>query len=120
MAVPGAVGVAVAPPPRHCAAPGRHLQNRRMQPYTAEFLGTLWLVLAGCGSAALAAGFPEVGIGLLGVSVAFGVAVLTMAFAIGRISGRSSAWRRAPCCHAQPRRLNRQPGLPIRIQKAYR
>ena len=59
---------------------------------TAEFMGTFWLVLGGCGSAVLAAGFPEVGIGLLGVSLAFGLTVLTMAFAIGHISG----------CHLNP------------------
>lgn len=54
---------------------------------TAEFLGTLWLVLGGCGSAVLAAAFPNVGIGLLGVSLAFGLSVLTMAYAVGHISG---------------------------------
>jgi aquaporin Z len=54
---------------------------------TAEFLGTLWLVLGGCGSAVLAATFPEVGIGLTGVSLAFGLTVLTMAYALGPISG---------------------------------
>src|SRR3984957_8301662 len=53
----------------------------------AEFIGTLWLVLGGCGSAVLAAGFPNVGIGLLGVSLAFGLTVLTMAYAVGHISG---------------------------------
>jgi len=53
----------------------------------AEFVGTFWLVLGGCGSAVLAAGFPGVGIGLLGVSFAFGLTVLTMAFALGGISG---------------------------------
>lgn len=53
----------------------------------AEFLGTFWLVLGGCGSAVLAAGFPEVGIGLLGVSLAFGFTVLTGAYALGPISG---------------------------------
>ena len=53
----------------------------------AEFLGTFWLVFGGCGSAVLAAGFPEVGIGLLGVSLAFGLTVLTMAYAFGHISG---------------------------------
>ncbi|MFT6957464.1 MAG: aquaporin Z [Halieaceae bacterium] len=59
---------------------------------SAEFIGTFWLVLGGCGSAVLAAAFPEVGIGLLGVSLAFGLTVLTMAFAIGHISG----------CHLNP------------------
>ncbi len=53
----------------------------------AEFLGTFWLVFGGCGSAVLAAAFPEVGIGLLGVSLAFGLTVLTMAYAVGGISG---------------------------------
>lgn len=53
----------------------------------AEFLGTFWLVFAGCGSAVLAAAFPEVGIGLLGVALAFGLTVLTMAYAVGGISG---------------------------------
>jgi len=60
--------------------------------YGAESLGTFWLVLGGCGSAVLAAAFPNVGIGLLGVSLAFGLTVLTMAFAIGHISG----------CHLNP------------------
>ena len=58
----------------------------------AEFVGTFWLVLGGCGSAVLAAAFPEVGIGLAGVSLAFGLTVLTMAYAIGHISG----------CHLNP------------------
>ena len=58
-----------------------------MKSYGAEFLGTLWLVLGGCGSAVLAAAFPNVGIGLHGVSLAFGLTVLTMAYAIGKISG---------------------------------
>src|SRR4249920_1394450 len=53
----------------------------------AEFVGTFWLVLGGCGSAVLAAAFPEVGIGLTGVSFAFGLTVLTMAYALGPISG---------------------------------
>jgi aquaporin Z len=53
----------------------------------AEFLGTFWLVLGGCGSALLAAGFPEVGIGLVGVSLAFGLTVLTIAYSMGHISG---------------------------------
>jgi aquaporin Z len=63
-----------------------------MKQYGAEFLGTFWLVLGGCGSAVLAAAFPNVGIGLLGVSLAFGLTVLSMAFAIGHISG----------CHLNP------------------
>jgi aquaporin Z len=63
-----------------------------MKAYGAEFLGTFWLVLGGCGSAVLAAAFPQVGIGLLGVSLAFGLTVLTMAYAIGHISG----------CHLNP------------------
>jgi aquaporin Z len=62
------------------------------QKLTAEFIGTFWLVLGGCGSAVLAAAFPEVGIGLVGVSLAFGLTVLTMAYAIGHISG----------CHLNP------------------
>lgn len=63
-----------------------------MKRYAAEFFGTFWLVLGGCGSAVLAASFPDVGIGLLGVSLAFGLTVLTMAFAIGHISD----------CHLNP------------------
>lgn len=58
-----------------------------MKQYGAEFLGTFWLVLGGCGSAVLAAAFPNVGIGLHGVSLAFGLTVLTMAYAVGHISG---------------------------------
>jgi aquaporin Z len=53
----------------------------------AEFLGTFWLVLGGCGSAVLAAAFPNVGIGLLGVALAFGLTLLTMVYTIGHISG---------------------------------
>jgi aquaporin Z len=63
-----------------------------MKALVAEFFGTFWLVLGGCGSAVLAAAFPEVGIGLLGVSVAFGLTVVTMAYAIGHVSG----------CHLNP------------------
>ena len=58
-----------------------------MKKLVAEFIGTLWLVLGGCGSAVLAAGFPKFGIGFLGVSIAFGLTVLTMVYAIGHISG---------------------------------
>jgi len=53
----------------------------------AEFFGTFWLVFGGCGSAVLAAAFPQVGIGLTGVSIAFGLTVLTMAYAVGPVSG---------------------------------
>jgi len=58
-----------------------------MKAYGAEFVGTFWLVLGGCGSAVLAAGWPELGIGFVGVSLAFGLTVLTMAYAVGHISG---------------------------------
>ncbi len=58
-----------------------------MKKNLAEFIGTFWLVLGGCGSAVLAAGFPEVGIGLVGVSLAFGLSVLTIVYALGHISG---------------------------------
>jgi aquaporin Z len=58
-----------------------------MKKLVAEFIGTFWLVLGGCGSAVLAAGFPEVGIGLVGVSLAFGLTVLTIAYSLGHISG---------------------------------
>jgi aquaporin Z len=63
-----------------------------MKKYGAEFIGTFWLVLGGCGSAVLAAAFPGLGIGFLGVALAFGLTVLTMAYAIGPISG----------CHLNP------------------
>lgn len=63
-----------------------------MKKTIAEFIGTFWLVLGGCGSAVLAAGFPELGIGFVGVALAFGLTVLTMAYAIGHISG----------CHLNP------------------
>ena len=63
-----------------------------MTKYAAEAIGTFWLTFGGCGSAVIAAGFPQVGIGLLGVSLAFGLTVLTMAYAIGHISG----------CHLNP------------------
>ena len=58
-----------------------------MKKLTAEFFGTFWLVLGGCGSAVLAAGVPELGIGFMGVSLAFGLTVLTMAYAVGHVSG---------------------------------
>jgi aquaporin Z len=77
------------------AGGGPHMPTTKettMKKAVAEFLGTFWLVLGGCGSAVLAAAFPEVGIGLLGVSLAFGLTVLTMAYAIGHISG----------CHLNP------------------
>lgn len=67
------------------------MNTRFHKKMTAEFLGTLWLVLGGCGSAVLAAAFPEVGIGLIGVSFAFGLSVLTMAYAVGHVSGSSFA-----------------------------
>lgn len=63
-----------------------------MKKLIAEFIGTLWLVLGGCGSAVLAAAFPELGIGFVGVALAFGLTVVTMAYAIGHISG----------CHLNP------------------
>jgi aquaporin Z len=86
---------------RTCTANNNHSLNiivesvkedNFMKIYFAEFLGTFWLVLGGCGSAVLAAAFPDVGIGLLGVALAFGLTLLTMAYAIGHISG----------CHLNP------------------
>src|ERR1700693_2679547 len=68
------------------------MANAMPRGVVAEFFGTFWLVLGGCGAAVLAAGFPTVGIGFLGVAFAFGLTVLTMAFAIGHISG----------CHLNP------------------
>ena len=66
--------------------------DAKMRQFSAEFIGTFWLVLGGCGSAVLAAAFPNVGIGFLGVALAFGLTVMTMAYAIGHISG----------CHLNP------------------
>jgi aquaporin Z len=73
----------------------KHVKEKKMQLHKklgAEFIGTFWLVLGGCGSAVLAAGYPALGIGFVGVSLAFGLTVLTMAYAIGHISG----------CHLNP------------------
>ena len=91
---------AIPPQARHWSDRGKlpfgvdlnYRNEMTMKTYSAEFVGTFWLVLGGCGSAVLAAAFPDVGIGLLGVSLAFGLTVLTMAFAIGHISG----------CHLNP------------------
>src|SRR5712672_928608 len=66
--------------------------NAMLRKLSAEFIGTAWLVLGGCGSAVLAAAFPQLGIGFAGVALAFGLTVLTMAYAIGHISG----------CHLNP------------------
>jgi aquaporin Z len=68
------------------------MMNRNISRYVAEAVGTFWLTFGGCGAAVLAAGFPSVGIGLLGVSLAFGLTVLTMAYSIGHLSG----------CHLNP------------------
>src|SRR5277367_5424864 len=72
--------------------PGRKERCSMTRRLAAEFIGTLWLVLGGCGSAVLAAAFPALGIGFVGVSLAFGLTVLTMAYAIGHVSG----------CHLNP------------------
>ncbi len=71
--------------------PGRVTMDQ-MRKYAAEAIGTFWLTFAGCGSAVIAAGFPQVGIGLFGVSLAFGLTVVTMAYSIGHVSG----------CHLNP------------------
>src|SRR5262249_34554146 len=71
---------------------GQHMKGDMLRKCAAEAIGTFWLTFAGCGSAVIAAGFPQVGIGLLGVALAFGLTVLTMAYAIGHISG----------CHLNP------------------
>jgi aquaporin Z len=68
------------------------MDSEHIHKYVAEVIGTFWLTFAGCGSAVIAAGFPQVGIGLLGVSLAFGLSVMTMAYAIGHVSG----------CHLNP------------------
>src|SRR5690606_1672402 len=78
--------------PQFRGIPPQSSEDKAMKKYLAELVGTFWLVLGGCGSAVLAAGFPEVGIGLLGVSLAFGLTVMTMAYAIGHVSG----------CHLNP------------------
>lgn len=80
------------PPQMRGEAAIKEDQMTNMQKGLAEFIGTFWLVFGGCGSAVLAAAFPEVGIGLLGVALAFGLTVVTMAYAIGHISG----------CHLNP------------------
>src|SRR6476620_2921554 len=83
----GAPGISGA---RGLGPKGVRLMNSKK--YVAEMIGTFWLVLGGCGSAVISAAFPDVGIGLLGVSLAFGLTVVTMAYAIGHISG----------CHLNP------------------
>src|ERR1700754_1405089 len=77
---------------RHCSFAGSGKQNNgrtgmETQKYAAEAIGTFWLPFTGCGSAVIAAAFPQVGIGLVGVSLAFGLSVVTMAYAIGHVSG---------------------------------
>ena len=73
-------------------SPNKEEQGHESKKYAAEAIGTFWLTFAGCGSAVIAAGFPQVGIGLVGVSLAFGLSVVTMAYAIGHVSG----------CHLNP------------------
>jgi aquaporin Z len=79
------------PTKKNGAKPKSHMSREKkrnnMKKNVAEFIGTFWLVLGGCGSAVLAAGFPEIGIGLVGVSLAFGLTVLTIAYSLGHISG---------------------------------
>ena len=72
--------------------PENNIKKKNMKKFVAEFIGTFWLVFGGCGSAVLAAAYPELGIGFVGVSLAFGLTVLTMAYTIGHVSG----------CHLNP------------------
>ena len=82
----------------------------------AEFIGTFWLVLGGCGSAVLAAAFPQVGIGLMGVSFAFGLTVLTMAYAFGHvILAVERAEATAPNRNAQSRKFVGRMRIPARV-----
>jgi aquaporin Z len=76
----------------HGLLPGKEYTAMNYRAYIAEAIGTFWLTFGGCGSAVIAAGFPHVGIGLLGVAIAFGLTVVTMAYAVGHISG----------CHLNP------------------
>jgi hypothetical protein len=74
-------------PRRVTLPPGKECVAMNHRAYIAEAIGTFWLIFGGCGSAVIAAGFPQVGIGLLGVALASGLTVVTMAYAIGHISG---------------------------------